>query len=139
MARKFHLIVVGMVAAMAAGLASSANAESSAGGTYRLHAYVPVACWVRAQGPVMAQTGQAGSVVEACNAPGGFTVSASYRPLTAHESARLVYGDRMLNLANSGQQVLRHSNMATIRTVDYRFDDVQLDAPLILALTIQPI
>jgi len=34
---------------------------------------------------------------------------------------------------------LRRSSMATIRTVDYRFDDVQLDEPLILALTIQPI
>jgi hypothetical protein len=42
-------------------------------------------------------------------------------------------------LASGGQQILRRSNMATIRTVAYRFDDVQLDAPLVLALTIQPI
>lgn len=138
MASKSRFIAL-IVAAAVSGLASTASAQSSVGGTYRLHAVVPVACWVRPQGALLAQTGGAGSVVEACNAPGGFTVSASYRPLTSHESARLVYGDNMLNLASGGQQILRRSNMATIRTVAYRFDDVQLDAPLVLALTIQPI
>jgi hypothetical protein len=80
-----------------------------------------------------------GSVVEACNSPGGFTVSAQYRPLAETEKARIVYGDRSLDLTKTGLLELRRSSMATIRTVDYRFDDVQLDEPLILALTIQPI
>ena len=80
-----------------------------------------------------------GSVVEACNSPGGFTVSAQYRPLTITERARIVYGERSLDLSRTGIQELRRSSMATIRSVDYRFDEVALEEPLILALTIQPI
>jgi hypothetical protein len=116
-----------------------ASAGPTAGHSYRLRATVPVACWVRPAGSVIAETGRSGSVVEACNSPGGFTVSAQYRPLSAGENAKIIYGDRALNLAKSGMQELRRSNMATIRTVDYRFDEVELEQPLILALTIQPI
>ena len=86
-----------------------------------------------------ASAGLAGSVVEACNSPGGFTVSASYRPLKSNETASLNYGGRLINLTPSGEQELRRSNMATIRTVDYRFEEVELDEPLILSLVIQPI
>jgi len=118
---------------------SAQAADGQVGGTYRLTATVPVACWVRPTGTVLAVEGMGGGVVEACNSPGGFTVSASYRPLKASENARMTYGDRIIDLARSGEQVLRRSNMATIRSVDYRFDDVQLDEPLILSLTIQPI
>lgn len=130
--------------AIAAGLTAItapqvAAAGPTAGGTYQLRATVPVACWVRPNTAVMAETGRMGSVVEACNSPGGFTVSAQYRPLANTEKARIVYGERSLDLAKTGMLELRRSNMATIRTVDYRFDDVQLEQPLILALTIQPI
>lgn len=116
-----------------------ASAGPTAGGSYQLRATVPVACWVRPNTALMAETGRMGSVTEACNSPGGFTVSAQYRPLADTENARIIYGDRSLNLAKTGTLELRRSTMATIRTVDYRFDDVQLDEPLILALTIQPI
>ncbi|AYG95359.1 hypothetical protein D8I30_09355 [Brevundimonas naejangsanensis] len=131
--------------AIAAGLTAMAApqiaaAGPTAGGSYQLRATVPVACWVRPNETVMAESGRVGSVIEACNSPGGFTVSAQYRPLAESEKARITYGDRSLDLASSsGMLELRRSSMATIRTVDYRFDDVQLDAPLILALTIQPI
>ena len=87
----------------------------------------------------MAESGRTGSVVEACNSPGGFTVSAQYRPLAETEKAQIFYGDRSLNLAKSGMLELRRSSMATIRSVDYRFDEVALEQPLILSLTIQPI
>lgn len=116
-----------------------ASAGPRAGGSYQLRATVPVACWVRPNTALMAETGRTGSVIEACNSPGGFTVSAQYRPLAENEKARIIYGDRSLDLAKTGILELRRSNMATIRTVDYRFDHVQLDEPLILALTIQPI
>ena len=130
--------------ALAAGLTAMlapqvASAGPTAGYSYRLKATVPVSCWVRPSSTVMAETGRTGSVVEACNSPGGFTVSAQYRPLAASEKAKIIYGDRSLNLAKSGMLELRRSNMATIRTVDYRFDEVELEQPLILALTIQPI
>ena len=128
--------VSGAIVLMCAG---SAVAEGQADGTYRVRASVPVACWVRPTGTLLAGTGRGGSVVEACNSPGGFTVSASYRPLGLTEKAHMLYGDSKLDLAKSGQQVLRHSNIATIRTVDYRFEEVTLDAPLVLFLTIQPI
>jgi len=116
-----------------------AMAAPSAGGSYHLRATVPVACWVRPNTTVMAETGRMGSVIEACNSPGGFTVSAQYRPLADTETARITYGDRSLNLAKTGMLELRRSTMATIRSVDYRFDDVELEQPLILSLTIQPI
>lgn len=134
--RSFLAIAVGLAALLAPQIAS---AGPTGGHTYRLRATVPVACWVRPTGTVMAENGRAGSVVEACNSPGGFTVSAQYRPLAASEKAKIIYGDRSLNLAKSGMLELRRSNMATIRTVDYRFDEVELEQPLILALTIQPI
>lgn len=134
--RTLLAIAAGLTAVLAPQVAS---AGPTAGHSYRLRATVPVACWVRPAGSVIAETGRSGSVVEACNSPGGFTVSAQYRPLAASEKAKIVYGNRTLNLAKSGMQELRRSNMATIRTVDYRFDEVELQQPLILALTIQPI
>jgi len=129
------------IAACLAGVAlpQVASAAPTAGGTYRVRATVPVACWVRPDRSVMAETGRMGSVIEACNSPGGFTVSAQYRPLASTEKARIIYGDRAMDLSRTGMVELRRSTMATIRTVDYRFDEVELDQPLILALTIQPI
>jgi hypothetical protein len=134
--RTFLALAAGLTAMLAPQVAS---AGPTGGHSYRLTATVPVACWVRPASTVMAETGRMGSVVEACNSPGGFTVSAQYRPLSATENARMIYGDRSFNLAKTGMQELRRSNMATIRTVDYRFDEVELEQPLILALTIQPI
>jgi hypothetical protein len=135
--RRLFLALAACAAAILAPQVAAAG--PTAGHSYRLRATVPVACWVRPTGTVMAENGRAGSVVEACNSPGGFTVSAQYRPLAASEKAKIIYGDRSLNLAKSGMLELRRSNMATIRTVDYRFDEVELEQPLILALTIQPI
>ncbi|MFN3815118.1 hypothetical protein [Brevundimonas sp.] len=117
----------------------AAASDSQSGTTYRLTARVPVACWVRPSGALLASPGVSGSVVEACNAPGGFTVSAQYRALGESETASLRYAGRVIQLSRSGEQILRRSNLATIRTVDYQFDDVELTAPLILSLTIQPI
>ena len=121
------------------GNSGGAPGSSRASGTYRLTARVPTACWVRPTGTVLAGSGLAGSVVEACNNPGGFTISASYRPLSGTEKAKLRYADRLIDLSKSGHQELRRSSMATIRTVNYQFDEVELDEPLILSLTIQPI
>ncbi len=130
---------LGAATILFAGAAAAQPGQGQAGGTYRLSASVPVACWVRPSGTVLASAGMSGSVVEACNSPGGFTVSASYRPLKANEMASLNYGGHLINLTPSGEQELRRSSMATIRNVDYRFEAVELDAPLILSLIIQPI
>ena len=113
--------------------------QSQAGGTYRVTATVPMACWVRAEAPVQAAEGATGAVIEACNNPGGFTVTAAYRPLDVNEQAELLYDDRTMNLGKGGSQLLRQSSMATIKRVAYRFGTVRLDQPLILSLTIQPI
>ena len=134
--RSFLAIAAALTALLAPQIAS---AGPTGGHTYRLRATVPVACWVRPTGTVMAENGRMGSVVEACNSPGGFTVSAQYRPLSLTEKAVMFYGDRMFDLDKSGGQILRRSSIATIRSVSYRFDEVELDQPLILALTIQPI
>lgn len=113
--------------------------QSHAGATYRVTARVPVACWVRPEATVFAQEGAFGSVVEACNNPGGFTVTAAYRPLRSSEKAQIVYDNRAMELAKTGSQLLRQSSIATIKRVSYRFQSVELDEPLILSLTIQPI
>lgn len=134
--RTLLAIAAGLTAVLAPQVAS---AGPTAGHSYQLRATVPVACWVRPSGTIIASQGRSGSVIEACNSPGGFTVSAQYRPLNGNEKARITYGDRSLNLGRSGILELRRSNLASIRTVDYRFDNVELDQPLILALTIQPI
>ncbi|RZJ01356.1 MAG: hypothetical protein EON90_03500 [Brevundimonas sp.] len=106
--------------------------------TFTVRASVPVACWVRFNEPLVAQTGSAGDVVEACNSPGGFVVSASYRPLKASESASFIYGGKSIMLNGSGSNELRQSVFATIRSVEYRFDEVTVDEPLALTLVIAP-
>lgn len=121
------------------GIAPAGPAQAQAGATYRVTARVPVACWVRADTAVMASEGSSGSVVEACNNPGGFTITASYRTLKATEKAQLVYDNQAVDLAKSGAQLLRQSSMAVIKRVNYRFQSVELDEPLVLSLTIQPI
>lgn len=120
-------------------LPTMAEAKNTSSHTFRIKARVPVSCWVRPDRTVAAMEGGTGSVVEACNNPGGYKVTAAYRPLTGSENARLIYHDRAVDLSSTGQHLLRESSMATIRTVSYRFENVQLEKPLILALTIEPI
>lgn len=119
--------------------ASAAQASGQEGATYRVTAQVPVACWVRPAGAMLAEEGRTGQVVEACNSPGGFTVHARYRLLGATEKARLKYAGQTFDLAKGGEQLLRRSSIAAIRTVDYRFEELGVSEPLVLALTIQPI
>lgn len=116
-----------------------AEAKNNASQSFRLKARVPVSCWVRPDRTVEAAPGATGSVVEACNNPGGYTVTAQYRQLNAGENARMIYNDRAIDLSSSGQQMLRQSSIATIRTVSYQFENVHVDQPLILSLTIQPL
>ena len=108
-------------------------------GSFRLRATVPLSCWVRSETVMQAVTGAEGSVTEACNNPGGFTVTADYRPLRSDESASLTYGDSVLNLSDLSGKIVSQSNMATIRKVRYRFDAVKVETPLIVVLTIRPI
>ena len=135
--KKYALLALAAAGLMAApGLAL---AKDTASQSFRIKARVPVSCWVRPDRNVEVQDGATGSVTEACNNPGGYTVTAQYRPLSTGESARLVYHDRSVELSPSGQQLLRQSNMATIRTISYQFENVNISQPLVLALTIQPI
>lgn len=135
--------ILGAVTAAAALLAPSlAAAEPKAGGTISLVAHVPVTCWVKPQnGPVRADPGVGGfgEVVEACNSPRGYRVSASYRPLGYGEQARLRYADRLIQLPSHGQTLLRQASLAQVRRVSYQFHDVMLHEPLVLALAIQPL
>lgn len=133
------LVLAAAILAGSALIAPMAVAKNTAGQTFRIRAHVPVACWVRPDRNVEAVDGFTGSVVEACNSRGGYVVNAQYRPLLAGESASMVYGERTLNLSASGGQELRRSNMATIRNVSYRFQNVSVDTPLTLSLTIQPL
>ncbi|WP_374515237.1 hypothetical protein [Brevundimonas sp.] len=142
MARSLNSLAVAVVVALAGAAfvpAAASAGESQAVGRYRVQARVPVACWVRPSGTLLAGGGLSGSVVEACNAPGGFTVRASYRPLGELERASLSYGGRVINLSKTGEQDLRRSSVATIRSVNYQFEDVDLAEPLVLSLTIQPL
>lgn len=129
-----------LAAAIAAiSLPTMAEAKNSAGHSFRITAKVPVSCWVRPDRTVAAVPGATGRVVEACNNPGGYTVTANYRRLTNGESAQMIYNDQPVTLGAAGHQLLRQSTMATIRTVHYRFENVSVDEPLVLNLTIQPI
>lgn len=113
--------------------------QSQASNTYRVVARVPVACWVRPEATMIAQGGVSGDVLEACNNPGGFTVTANYRPLKSTEKAEMFYGGNHVDLSKSGAHVLRRSSMATIKRIAYRFGAIEVDEPLVLSLTIQPI
>lgn len=98
-----------------------------------------MACWVRSDRLLLASADAVGEVVEACNSPGGFTVVAQYRQLKLTEAAKMIYDGQRIDMAKGGSQMLRRSSMATIKRVAYRFDEVTLDEPLVLSLTIQPI
>lgn len=132
-------IALAAVVALTAFSPSSAWAGPRANGTHAIRASVPMACWVRVNEAVVAETGRSGSVVEACNTPSGFTLTASYRQLVPNERAELTYGNQQFLLSPSGDQVLRSRAGATVRTVPYQFGNVQLDAPLVLSIVIQPI
>lgn len=118
---------------------SGSAGRSEAGSNFRVRARVPVACWVRPEAMMVAGNGVAGGVYEACNNPGGYIVTANYRPLSGSEKAKLYYDERAFDLGHAGSQVLRESSIATIKRVNYRFSEVELDSPLTLSLTIQPI
>ncbi|WP_292051151.1 MULTISPECIES: hypothetical protein [unclassified Brevundimonas] len=133
-------ILAGLVAAAALMVAPGVvHAKDAGSQTFQVRARVPVSCWVRPDRDIVAGEGVSGSVIEACNNPGGYTITANYRQLGDGERAQMVYNNRPVELAKSGGQVLRRSNMATIKTVSYRFQNVTLEQPLTVFLTIQPI
>lgn len=113
--------------------------QSSASNTFRVRASVPMACWVRPDRNLIAETGLSGEVVEACNNPGGFTVTANYRPLEASEKAEFFYDNQAVVLGSGGMQRLRYSPEATVKRVNYRFGEIAVNSPLTLSLVIQPI
>ena len=118
--------------------AGAAQAAGSSTGTFRISATVAPSCSINSGGPVNIVEGESRSVVEACNIAGGFTVSANYRQLENQERVSLWYGPDAFALNASGMHILRQSTMATIRDMVLRFDDVQLNAPVVLTLTIAP-
>jgi hypothetical protein len=134
------LKLLGLVAAAAVMVPSAASAAGTGQGTFNLHATVPVACWVQTQrGDGLIDAAQpVGEVVEACNSARGYQVTAAYRPLGSGERATLRYAERVIRLPANGDAMLRRASIAQIRTVSYAFEDVQLQAPLVLALSIQP-
>jgi hypothetical protein len=127
--------VLGVLAAAAPTLSHAAPSS----GSFRLRATVPVSCWVRPERPIEAVSLVEGVVTEACNNPGGYTVTAHHRPLSPGESGSLMYGASAIDLGGLSSKIVSRSSRATIRKVNYRFNEVKLEAPLVLVLTIQPI
>lgn len=125
--------------AAAALVSAPAMAGSQAAGTFQISATVPMACWVDHAVEADAMSPADGRVTEACNSASGYVVSAMYRPLDPSEHARLIYGDRMFDLSSAGEQEVHRAHGPRIQQVVYRFDEVRLEAPLTLSLTIQPI
>lgn len=120
------------------GCAAPVSAQE-ASGSFRVSAQVPVACWVDHSVRADAVAGTLGSVTEGCNSASGYVVSAAYRPLTNSERAQLVYGGQSFTLSDTGLHEVRREHGPRIQQIDYRFDNVALDAPLTLSLMIQPL
>lgn len=125
--------------ASAALVAPPAAASEQATGSFRVSATVPMACWVDHSVEANAQGTAPGMVTEGCNNATGYIVSAFYRPLVQSETARLVYGDRSIDLSAAGTQEVHREYGPNIQQIAYHFDQVSLQAPLTLSLTIQPI
>ncbi len=128
---------LGCLAALLSPMSVAARPQTT--GTFQIRASVPMACWVDHSVAVDALGMGQGQVTEGCNNASGYIVSAMYRPLGDSESARLVYGDSMVDLSAMGLQEVHREHGPRIQQIAYRFDDVALDAPLTLSLTIQPI
>lgn len=134
-----HVMAVGVAGAATMFAATPALANPQTSGTFRISAAVPMACWVDHAVQADALGASEGRVTEGCNSASGYVVSASYRPLDGSERAHLIYGHRSLDLSALGQQEVHRENGPRIQQIAYRFDDVRLNAPLTLSLTIQPI
>lgn len=138
MATAIHNVMkLGCVAVLLA--STPAVASQQATGTFQVTATVPMACWVDHSVQADALAHSPGLVTEGCNNASGYMVSAQYRPLAQGESARLVYGNNMVDLSALGGQEVHREYGPRIQQIAYRFDQVSLDAPLTLSLTIQPI
>src|SRR5436190_1230184 len=95
----------------------SMAAAASAGFSVGLS--VPVACFVVPPNPLTVNAGETatGSVMEACNKAGGYTVRASYRELAQDEAAVLQYNGETFNLPAGGEVIVHVSNVATVKQV----------------------
>lgn len=127
-----------VMSTLAAGSAAASTGASTGTGTFRITAMVAPSCSISSGGPVNIVQGESRSVTEACNISGGFTVSANYRQLGSQEKVSLWYGNEAFALSASGMHTLGQSPVATIRNMMLRFEDVQLDAPVVMTLTIAP-
>jgi hypothetical protein len=124
---------------LAAATFAAAGPALAAEGTFQISLRVPAACFVQVPTALVVNDGgsTSGTVVEACNS-GGYTVTASYRPLAGDEAAVLQYNGQTIALPASGQVVVRTSGVATIKTIAYQLQSSHLDAPLAISLQISP-
>ncbi|KTE17354.1 hypothetical protein [Sphingopyxis sp. H115] len=129
---------LGCIAALLASTPAAA-ASQQAMGTFQVTATVPMACWVDHSIYADALGNSPGLVTEGCNNASGYMVSAQYRPLAQTERARLLYGDSTVELSALGIQEVHREYGPRIQQIAYRFDEVSLETPLTLSLTIQPI
>ncbi len=128
---------LGCVAVLLA--SSPAFARQQASGSFQVTATVPMACWVNHSVHADALGNSPGLVTEGCNSASGYMVSAHYRPLVRSESARLLYGNNTVDLSALGTQEVHREYGPRIQQIAYHFDQVSLETPLTLSLTIQPI
>lgn len=138
MATAIHNVMkLGCAAALLA--STPALARQQASGSFQITATVPMACWVNHSIHADALGNSPGLVTEGCNSASGYLVSAQYRPLAQTERARLLYGDATVDLSALGMQEVHREYGPRIQQISYRFDQVSLETPLTLSLTIQPI
>ncbi len=106
MNKKIGLAIVGIALCM-----GTAQAASSARGTYSLQLVVRQTCLIQHR-PALTQLGAGayglGALKEYCNAPGGYDVVVSYSPGTMHGAVIRLGGDSV-TLNGSGTAVISHA------------------------------
>lgn len=132
------VVIALFIAALSVSGASAKSGSGTSSGTFRINATVAPSCSINYGSDLQIQQGISRSVVETCNIPGGFIVSANYRQLNQTEHVSLRYGGEVVILSPTGSQTLGYSTRASIRDVSMQFDDVKLDTPVALTLTIAP-
>jgi hypothetical protein len=122
-------------------LSSAAVPAEAASASFVVSLSVPAACFIQAPGTIAVSDGatSSGDVTEACNVPGGYTVTASYRSLAADEGAVMLYDGQTISLPSDGQVIVRTSSVATVRQIAYQLTSTHLDSPLAVSLSITPV
>ena len=128
---RYRLVCASIVA-----FAAPAHANS-----FGVSLHIPAYCELEAP-PLAMSPGDSivqGTVLESCNSTSGFEVSASYRPLDTNERAQIIYERRSTWLSREGVSAIavRHGAKFGYRSV--ALQQMSLNKPLVVTLSITPI